>query len=90
MPTDQEINAATFWIVSEVYHRPDVVARLADCLADFGRLPLMATIAGELGVPLSDFCTAFAAEILRRTGIAIGPIGVVPVATVTTEKDTVH
>ena len=87
LPTDQEMNSAVFVIVTEIYHRADVTMRLLDCLADYRRLPLLDTIARDVGVPLSDFCAAFAAEVLRRTGIHIAPVGMVPLAT---KQDTVH
>ncbi len=87
LPTDQDMNAATLWICSQVYERPDVTMRLLDDLARTGRLPLLWSIAKMLDTSLEDLWEKFAAEILRRTGIPIAPVGLVKMPT---PEDAVH
>ncbi len=53
-PTEQEMNSATFWVVSQHYQRPDITVKLLGELADTGRLPLLWHIAKMLDVPLPE------------------------------------
>ncbi len=77
MPTVQELNAATFWVVSTVFERPDITAKLLDELAGTGKLPMLPDIARDLGVPLQELCAEFCAEVERRTGFKIAAVGTV-------------